>query len=68
MEKLKDLRLQNKFTNQFMADMLGISKPYYWQLEHDQKRLSYDMAIKIANIFHMKPDELFYEEFIRKFK
>lgn len=67
MEKLKDLRLQNKFTNQFMADMLGISKPYYWQLEHDQKRLSYDMAIKIANIFHLKPDELFYEEFIRKF-
>ena len=67
MEKLKDLRLQNKFTNQFMADILGISKPYYWQLEHDQKRLSYDMAIKIANIFHLKPDELFYEEFIRKF-
>ena len=68
MEKLKNLRLQNKFTNQFMADMLGISKPYYWQLEHDQKRLSYDMAIKIANIFHLKPDELFYEEFIKKFK
>lgn len=67
MEKLKDLRLQNKFTNQFMADILGISKPYYWQLEHDQKRLSYDMAIKIASIFHLKPDELFYEEFIRKF-
>ena len=57
MEKLKMFRLKNKFTNQFMADMLGISKPYYWQIEHDQKRLTYDMAIKIAEIFHLKPDE-----------
>lgn len=66
LEKLKGLRLQNKFTNQFMADILGISKPYYWQLEHDQKRLSYEMAVKIAKIFHLKPDDLFYDEFKNK--
>ena len=58
MEKLREYRL-----NQLMADILGISKPYYWQIEHDQKRLSYDMAIKIADIFHLKPDDLFYDEF-----
>jgi len=63
MEKLREYRLKNNFTNQFMADMLGISKPYYWQIEHDQKRLSYNMAIKIAEIFHLKPDDLFYDEF-----
>lgn len=63
MEKLRDLRLKNKFTNQIMADALGISKPFYWQLEHDQKRLSYEMAIKIADIFHLKPDDLFYDEY-----
>lgn len=63
MEKLKELRLKNKFTNQIMADTLGISKPYYWQLEHNQKRLSYNMAIKIAEIFNLKPDDLFYDEF-----
>jgi len=63
MEKLREYRLKNKFTNQLMADILGISKPYYWQIEHDQKRLSYDMAIKIADIFHLKPDDLFYDEF-----
>lgn len=66
MEKLKELRLKNKFTNQFMADVLGISKPYYWQIEHNQKRLSYHMAIKIAEIFHLKPDDLFYDEFTKK--
>ena len=63
MKKLREYRLKNKFTNQLMADILGISKPYYWQIEHDQKRLSYDMAIKIADIFHLKPDYLFYDEF-----
>ncbi len=63
MEKLRELRLKNKFTNQFMADELGISKPFYWQIEHGQKRLSYNMAIKISKIFNLKPDDLFYDEF-----
>lgn len=66
MEKLKKYRLESKFTNQMMANMLNISKPYYWQLEHKQKRLSYEMAIKIADIFNLKPDELFYEEYKSK--
>ena len=68
MEKLRELRLKNKFTNQIMADTLSISKPYYWQLEHNQKRLTYDMAIKIANIFRLKPDDLFYDEFYKRIK
>ena len=46
-----------------MAKELNISKTYYWQIEHNQRRLSYDMAIKIANIFSKKPDEIFYHEF-----
>ena len=66
MDKLREYRLRYKFTNQFMANILGISKPYYWQLEHNQKRLSYEMALKIAEIFHLKPDDLFYDEFKNK--
>ena len=68
MEKLRELRLKNKFTNQIMADTLEISKPYYWQLEKKKKRLTYDMAIKIASIFHLKPDDLFYDEFNKRIK
>lgn len=63
MEKLKKYRLEAKLTNQMMADTLNISKPYYWQIEHDQKRLSYEMAVKIAKIFSLKPDDLFYDEY-----
>lgn len=64
MEKLRLLRLESKFTHQMMADMLHISKPFYWQIEHKQKRLSYEMAVKIALIFGLKPDDLFYDEFM----
>ena len=63
MEKLMEFRLKNGFTNQYMADKLHISKAFYWQLEHGEKRLSYDMALRMSKIFGLKPDDLFYDEF-----
>ena len=62
MEQLKEYRKRFGLSNQEMADMLSISKTFYWQLEHNQRRLSYSMAMKIAAIFDEKPDVLFYEE------
>lgn len=62
-EKLRKLRLQNGFTTKNMADKLGISKPFYSQLENQNRRLSYEMACKIADIFNMKPDEIFFENY-----
>ncbi len=66
MNKLKEYRTNNNFTFQQMANFLNISKTFYWQLENKQRRLKYDMAIKIATIFNLKPDELFYEDFIKR--
>jgi len=60
--KLTELRKKHKYSYQQMANNLGISKPFYWQIENGQRRLSYVMAIKIAEIFNMKPDELFYDD------
>ena len=61
-----EIRKQHKFSYQYMADELNISKPFYWQLEHEQRRLSYEMAFKIAKIFGLKPDDIFYEQFKKK--
>lgn len=66
MKKLKELRKANKLTHQMMANELNISKPFYWQLENNKRRLSYNMAVKIADILHTKPDDIFYEEFKEK--
>ena len=60
MDKLKQCRINKNYSCQKMANILKISKTYYWQLEQGQRRLTYDMAIKIANIFGIKPDDLFY--------
>lgn len=49
-----------------MSKLLGISKPYYWQIENRKRGLSYQMAVNIAKIFNLKPDDIFYEEFTNK--
>lgn len=62
MKKLKELRIKNNLTYQMMGDLLGISKVFYWQLENNKRRITYDMACKIAQVFKTKPDKIFYEE------
>lgn len=66
MEKLKQLRINNNYTTQNMANILHISKPFYWQIENNVRKLSYKMAINIASVFDLKPDDIFYEEFKSK--
>ena len=68
MDFLIKLRKKKKITGSDMARILGISKVFYWQIEHGQRRLSYEMALRIAYIFDMKPDELFYDYFFNNFK
>lgn len=60
--KLKELRMKNNYTSKDIADILGISKPFYSQIENGRRRLSYDMAVRISKIFKMKPDQIFYED------
>ena len=61
--KLKELRKQKKYTTNDMAEKLGISKHFYCQIENQKRRLSYEMAVKIAAIFKKKPDAIFYENY-----
>ena len=61
MNKLESRRNEYNYSCDKMANMLGISKTYYWQIEKEKRRLTYDMAVKIANIFNTTPDDLFYE-------
>lgn len=65
MSKLTELRKKYNLSCQDMADKLGISKSYYWQIENKKRRLSYETAIKISNIFNTKPDNIFYSEMKR---
>jgi len=66
MEVLKKYRLKNKLSYQTMGNLLGISKTFYWQIENNKRRLSYERALEIAKIFNVTPDELFYEDVKKK--
>ncbi len=66
--KLKGIRNEYNYTVQKMADMLGISKSFYSQLENRARKLSYDMSVRISAIFNMKPDEIFYDDHINNKK
>lgn len=59
---LQILRKKKGLSYDDMAKLLGISKAYYWQIEHKNRRLYYDMAKKIADIFGLKPDDIFFED------
>ena len=63
MNELKKRRLEKRYTCKNMAEILNVSKPFYWQLENGKRRLSYSMAIEIAKIFKTKPDQIFYDEY-----
>ena len=62
MDKLKQIRLDKKYSLNYMASILEISKTFYWQLENGKRKLSYLMSLKIAKIFELKPDDLFYDD------
>ena len=61
-QKLRKLRLKKNLSYKDMANILNISQCYYWQIENKKRNLYYDLAIKIANYFDLKPDAIFYEK------
>lgn len=59
---LKKLRIKNGYSYQEMADKLNICKAYYWQIEHKNRNITYLLAKKIAAVFGLRPDDIFYDE------
>lgn len=61
-DRLKEIRKKKGLTQKQIAEKLNITVSFYSQIENMKKRLYYDTAIKIADIFNMRPDELFYTQ------
>lgn len=57
--KLREIRAQSGLSQAQMAAKLGICKQYYSQIELGQRRLSYNMAAAIAEVFGVTPDAIF---------
>ena len=60
-QRLKELRKEKNMSYETVAKEVGICKAYYWQIEHGNRRVYYDLALKISKVFKLKPDDIFYD-------
>lgn len=56
--KLKALRTSQKFTQQQLADRIGVAKSVVSYYESGDRYPSYDVLVRIARIFHTTTDYL----------
>lgn len=47
LKSLKDLMYKNNYTYNDLANILGHSKPFIWQIVNGKRRLSYKKAIQL---------------------
>ncbi len=66
MHVLKQHRLDKGYSCEMMARKLCISKTYYWQIEQGKRRITYELAMKMAEVFNTTPDTLFYEDTVKQ--
>ena len=57
-EKLKALRLGQGFTQQQLADRIGVAKSVVCYYESGSRYPSYDVLVRIARLFHTTTDYL----------
>lgn len=63
--KLRQIRNSHGYSCSYMGSKLNITGAYYSQIETGARNLSYNLACKIAAIFKMQPDEIFYEDHMK---
>ena len=68
LKKLREERKKKGWLIKDVAKIVGVSNSMYGYIESGDKRLSYDMAVKLADLFECTPDELFYKDFEYFFK
>ena len=59
LQKIRQARLRQKFSQQYMADRLNMTQGYYNKLENGKKKLTLDVIIQIAVILNLEITEFF---------
>ena len=56
--KIKELRIESGMTQKQLAERLGVAKSVVSYYEHGERFPSYDVLIKLSQIFHVTTDYL----------
>ena len=60
-KKLQTIRKSNGYTQEQLAEQIGVSVRYISDVEQDRSKPSYEVLIKICNIFKLSLDQVFSE-------
>ena len=58
--KLYKIRKEHDLSIYDIERLTGINATHYYLIEQGKRILFYDTAVKIASVFNMKPDDIFY--------
>ena len=58
MNQLKQIRLENKWTQQYVADKISITKSAYSNIENQNRSPSLKVAIQLQNLFGLSIEKL----------
>ncbi|WP_180272666.1 helix-turn-helix transcriptional regulator [Konateibacter massiliensis] len=62
MSQLKKLRLQHHWTQQYVADVIGITKAAYSNIENGNRNPSLKIALHLQNIFGLQIEKILEKE------
>jgi len=65
LSKFRYLRKERGLNLEDIARELKVSKAYISMIETGKRSLDYEMAIQMARIFNIRPDEIFFEDIIK---
>jgi putative transcriptional regulator len=65
LNSLRTIRKSHRMTLADLANKIKVSKAYLSMIETGKRTLDYLVAIKIAAVFQLKPDQIFYNDLVR---
>ena len=57
-ERIRQLRIDNRLTQEQAAEALNISRTFYSRVETGEKGCSIDLFVQVSNLFHVSLDYL----------
>lgn len=61
--KLASIRKEKGITQEELANAVGVSKQFIWDIEDGRRNLSYKLVFKISNVLETTPDKLFLDDY-----
>lgn len=58
--RIKELRKNHKYSQKYVANLLGISQAQYFKIENHLNNITYDKLSKLASLYDTSIDYLLY--------